>query len=84
MKTTGKYDHEKTNISECMNVDSEKAKRISNTVLKRFMKDERAEISRLLEIVIEECDTVDEAVLGTYLVTLTLDKLQSMAKIFEQ
>ncbi len=43
-----------------------------------------AETSRLLEIIIEECDTADEAVLATYIVNDAFEKMQSMTKSFER
>jgi len=61
-----------------------KIKAICNKVMRRFIADERSETSRLLEIIIEECDTVDEAVLATYLVNDAFEKMQSMTKSFER
>lgn len=84
MKTTGAYDHKNDLISTCMNVDDDKIKAICNKVMGRFIADERSETSRLLEIIIEECDTVDEAVLATYLVNNVFEKMQSMTKSFER
>jgi hypothetical protein len=43
-----------------MNVDDDKIKAICNKVMRRFIADERSETSRLLEIIIEECDNVEE------------------------
>lgn len=88
MKTTGAYDHKNDSISTCMNVDGDKIKAICNKVMRRFIADERSETSRLLEIIIEECDTVDEAVLATYyatnLVNDAFEEMQSMTKSFER
>jgi len=84
MKTTGAYDHKNDSISTCMNVDDDKIKAICNKVMRRFIADERSETSRLLEIIIEECDTVDEAVLATYIVNSAFEKMQSMTKSFER
>lgn len=85
MKTTGAYDHKNDSISTCMNVDDDKIKAICNKVTRRFMADKRRETSRLLEIIIEECDTVDEAVLATYFISKAYEKLESiMAKFLEK
>jgi hypothetical protein len=78
MKTTGAYDHKNDSISTCMNVDHDKIKAICNKVMRRFIADERSETSRLLEIIIEECDTVDEAVLATYIVNSAFENLQML------
>lgn len=84
MKTNGKYDHEEGSISACMNLDDRKMTAVCNKVMRRFIADERSETSRLLEIIIEECDTADEAVLATYLINEAFEKMKSMAKLFEK
>lgn len=84
MKTTGAYDHEKDSISTCMNLNHSRMTAICNKAMIRFMADGRSESSRLLEIIIEECDTADEAVLATYLISRTFEKIQSMTKSFER
>lgn len=77
MKPSSVYVHERKNIAEAMNLNEDKLRRICNKVVDKYSKHPLNTSSVFLQMIIEECDTVDEVALVIHLIMKTYNDQQN-------
>lgn len=77
MKPSSVYVHERKNSAEAMNLNEDKLRRICNKVVDKYSKHPLSASSLFLQMIIEECDTVDEVALAIYLIMKSRNEQQN-------
>lgn len=77
MKPSSVYVHERKNSAEAMNLNEDKIRRICNKVVEEYSKHPLSALSLFLQMIIEECDTVDEVALAIYLIMKSRNEQQN-------
>jgi len=77
MKTSSVYVNERENIAEAMNLNEDKLSTICDKVVDKYSKHPLSAPSLFLQMIIEECDTVDEVALAIYLIMKSRNEQQN-------